>query len=147
VRDHFKVASLDGFGLKNKTAAVGAAEAALHYLTQHLRATSRISPRFRVIKPRNFLGLDITTLRHLEILEPLHRDAPRNANALRRAQPHHHAHGRSAPARLALTAARRRRRHPPPSGIRQTWMSNGETLEKFRAQLAQVRIWNAQSED
>src|SRR5205085_5543421 len=37
VRDHFKVASLDGFGLKNRTAAIGAAGAILHYLTQHLR--------------------------------------------------------------------------------------------------------------
>ena len=37
VREHFKVASLDGFGLKDRTAAIGAAGAVLHYLTQHLR--------------------------------------------------------------------------------------------------------------
>src|SRR5438067_10832510 len=37
VREHFKVAGLDGFGLRNKLAAVGAAGAILHYLTQHLR--------------------------------------------------------------------------------------------------------------
>ncbi|MEO7678263.1 MAG: DNA mismatch repair protein MutS, partial [Verrucomicrobiota bacterium] len=37
VRDHFKVATLDGFGLKNRDAAIGAAGGALHYLTQHLR--------------------------------------------------------------------------------------------------------------
>ncbi|MBL6765591.1 MAG: DNA mismatch repair protein MutS, partial [Verrucomicrobiae bacterium] len=37
VRDHFKVATLDGFGLKGRNAAVGAAGAAIHYLTQHLR--------------------------------------------------------------------------------------------------------------
>jgi len=37
VREHFKVASLDGFGLKDRTAAIGAAGGALHYLTQHLR--------------------------------------------------------------------------------------------------------------
>src|SRR5580658_6224204 len=36
VRDHFKVASLDGFGLKDKIAAVGAAGGALHYLPQNL---------------------------------------------------------------------------------------------------------------
>ena len=30
-------------------------------------------------QPSDFLVLDSTTLRHLEILEPLHRDAPRNA--------------------------------------------------------------------
>src|SRR5258708_26884058 len=32
VRDHFKVASLDGFGLKDRLAAIGAAGAVLHYL-------------------------------------------------------------------------------------------------------------------
>ena len=32
VREHFKVASLDGFGLKDRTAAIGAAGGALHYL-------------------------------------------------------------------------------------------------------------------
>ncbi|MGH6783675.1 MAG: DNA mismatch repair protein MutS, partial [Sphingomicrobium sp.] len=37
VLEHFKVATLDGFGLKNRAAAVGAAGAALHYLTQNLR--------------------------------------------------------------------------------------------------------------
>ncbi|MGV3756086.1 MAG: DNA mismatch repair protein MutS, partial [Verrucomicrobiota bacterium] len=37
VREHFKVASLDGFGLKGRNAATGAAGAILHYLTQHLR--------------------------------------------------------------------------------------------------------------
>jgi len=37
VREHFKVASLDGFGLKDRTAAIGAAGGALHYLVQNLR--------------------------------------------------------------------------------------------------------------
>jgi len=36
LRDHFKVVSLDGFGLRNKTSATGRAGAVLHYLTQHL---------------------------------------------------------------------------------------------------------------
>src|SRR5258706_5131161 len=36
VRDHFKVASLDGFGLKDKAAAVGAAGGALPYLAHNL---------------------------------------------------------------------------------------------------------------
>src|SRR5471032_2948196 len=31
VREHFKVATLDGFGLKDRSAAIGAAGAALHY--------------------------------------------------------------------------------------------------------------------
>ena len=79
VREHFKVASLDGFGLKNKMAAVGAVGAVLHYLTQHLRRDLAHLTSLSFYQPSDFLNLDITTLRHLEILEPLHRDAPRNA--------------------------------------------------------------------
>ena len=37
LKDHFKVAALDGFGLKGRTAAIGAAGGALHYVSQHLR--------------------------------------------------------------------------------------------------------------
>ncbi|HKI69685.1 MAG TPA: DNA mismatch repair protein MutS, partial [Verrucomicrobiae bacterium] len=80
VRDHFKVASLDGFGLKDRTAAIGAAGAALHYLTQHLRRDVQHLTRLSFYRHNDFLALDFTTLRHLEILEPLHHDAPRNAS-------------------------------------------------------------------
>src|SRR5260221_7630552 len=139
VRDHFKVASLDGFGLKNKTAAVGAAGAALHYLTQHLRRDVAHLTTLSCYQTSDFLGLDITTLRHLEILEPLHRDAPRNATLYgavnRTTTPMGARRLRdwlSQP--LADADAIRRRQESV-----QTWMQNGETLEKFRAQLAQVR--------
>ena len=37
LREHFGVTTLDGFGLKNHSTAVGAAGAALHYLAHHLR--------------------------------------------------------------------------------------------------------------
>ncbi len=80
VRDHFKVASLDGFGLKDRPAATGAAGAVLHYLTQHLRRDAANLTRLSFYQRSDFLALDFTTLRHLEILEPLHHDAPRNAS-------------------------------------------------------------------
>ena len=79
VRDHFKVASLDGFGLKDRTAAIGAAGGALHYLAQNLRRDVKHLTRLSFYQRTDFLALDYTTLRHLEILEPQHRDAPRNA--------------------------------------------------------------------
>jgi DNA mismatch repair protein MutS len=79
VRDHFKVASLDGFGLRDRAAAIGAAGAVLHYLTQHLRRDATCLSRLSFYQRTDFLGLDQTSLRHLEILEPLHHDAPRNA--------------------------------------------------------------------
>jgi DNA mismatch repair protein MutS len=79
VRDHFKVASLDGFGLKDRMAAIGAAGAVLHYLTQHLRRDATNLTRVTFYQRNDYLALDFTTLRHLEILEPLHQDAPRTA--------------------------------------------------------------------
>jgi DNA mismatch repair protein MutS len=80
VRDHFKVASLDGYGLKDHSAAIAAAGAVLHYLTQHLRRDAASLTRITFYQRSDFLALDFTTLRHLEILEPLHRDAARNAS-------------------------------------------------------------------
>jgi len=79
VREHFKVASLDGFGLKDRIAAIGAAGGALHYLVQNLRRDVKHLTRLSFYQRTDFLALDYTTLRHLEILEPQHRDAPRNA--------------------------------------------------------------------
>src|SRR4051794_35288374 len=79
VRDHFEVASLDGFGLKDRIAAIGAVGAVLHYVTQHLRRDAANLTRLSFYKRGDFLDLDYTTLRHLEVLEPLHHDAPRTA--------------------------------------------------------------------
>src|SRR5581483_2893167 len=79
VREHFKVASLDGFGLKDRTTAVGAAGALLHYLSQHLRRDAASLTRISFYQRNQFLALDYTTLRHLEVLEPLRHDGPRNA--------------------------------------------------------------------
>jgi DNA mismatch repair protein MutS len=80
VKEHFKVASLDGFGLKDRAAAIGAAGGALHYLTQNLRRDVKHLTRISFYRRSDFLTLDYTTLRHLEILEPQHHDAPRNAS-------------------------------------------------------------------
>jgi DNA mismatch repair protein MutS len=80
VKEQFKVASLDGFGLKDKTAAIGAAGGALHYLTQNLRRDVKHLTRISFYQRSDFLVLDYTTLRHLEILEPQHHDAPRHAS-------------------------------------------------------------------
>jgi len=80
VRTHFQVATLDGFGLKDKPAAVGAAGGALHYLTQNLRRDVKHLTRLAYYQRGDYLTLDYTTLRHLEILEPLHHDAARNSS-------------------------------------------------------------------
>ena len=114
VRDHFKVASLDGFGLKDRSAAIGAAGAILHYLTQHLRRDVANLTRLSFYQRSDFLALDNTTLRHLEILEPLHPDAAR-ASSLYGAL-NGHADGGAPAARLAVAAARDGGTDPAPAG-------------------------------
>ncbi|MBN9691548.1 MAG: DNA mismatch repair protein MutS [Verrucomicrobia bacterium] len=78
LKEQFRVASLDGFGLKQRPAASGAAGAALHYLGHHLRRDVTHLTRLAFYQVADFLILDATSLRNLEILEPLHADAPRN---------------------------------------------------------------------
>ncbi|HEV2693029.1 MAG TPA: DNA mismatch repair protein MutS [Verrucomicrobiae bacterium] len=139
VREHFKVATLDGFGLKDRSAAIGAAGAALHYLAQSLRRDVKHLTRISFYRRSDFLTLDYTTLRHLEILEPLHHDAPRNSSL-------YGALNRTATpmgARLlrqwlsqplaAVTAIKRRQ-----DAVR-TFINNSFGLDSFRQQLANVR--------
>jgi DNA mismatch repair protein MutS len=139
VRDHFKVVSLDGFGLKDRTAAISAAGAALHYLTQHLRRDVKHLTRLSFYSRNDYLALDYTTLRHLEILEPLHHDAPRAASLYgvvnRTVTPmgaRMLRHWLSQP--LAAVEPIRRRQETV-----QTFIGNSAALDSFRAQLSQVR--------
>ncbi len=139
VREHFKVASLDGFGLKDRTAAIGAAGAVLHYLTQHLRRDVANLTRISFYQRSDYLALDFTTLRHLEILEPLHHDAPRNASlygALNRTvTPMGARRLRDWLSQPLATVEPIRRRQEAVQRLIET--SAG--LEELRAQLAQVR--------
>jgi len=139
VRDHFNVASLDGFGLKDRTAAIGAAGGALHYLTQNLRRDVKHLTRLSFYRRSDFLALDFTTLRHLEILEPLHHDAPRNASLFgvmnRTVTPMGARRLRdwlSQP--LAAVEPIRRRQEAV-----QTFIENSAGLDSFRAQLTSIR--------
>ncbi|MSU62004.1 MAG: DNA mismatch repair protein MutS [Pedosphaera sp.] len=139
LREHFKVASLDGFGLKNKTAATGAAGAVLHYLSQNLRRDISHLTRLSCYECSDYLILGTSTLRHLEILEPMHSDAARAASlcgAMNRTvtpmgarrlrdwmtQP------------LASVAAIRERQD-----VVGRWLACTDVLESFRKRLAEVR--------
>jgi DNA mismatch repair protein MutS len=139
LRDHFKVASLDGFGLKDHAAAIGAAGAVLHYLTQHLRRDVAHLTRLCFYQCTDYLVLDAVTLRHLEILEPLHRDAPRPGSLYaavnRTVTPMGARRLRdwlSQP--LAAVEPIRRRQE-----LVQMWIANSPGLQSFRACLADVR--------
>ena len=139
VREHFKVAALDGFGLKGRIAATGAAGAALHYLAQHLRRDVKHLTRLTFYQCRDYLVLDTTTLRNLEILEPLHRDAPRNTSlygALNRTvTPMGARLLRNWLTQPLSTVEPIRRRQDAV----QSWLANGAALEAFRVKLAEVR--------
>jgi DNA mismatch repair protein MutS len=71
--DHFKTLSLDGFGCENMPAGITAAGALVSYvrdvLNQPLHQVSRITPYHTT----DFMLLDPTSLRNLEILEPSRR--------------------------------------------------------------------------
>ena len=139
LREHFKVASLDGFGLRNRTAAIGAAGAILHYLGTHLRRDVGHLTRLGFYEVADYLILDAISLRNLEILEPLHADAPRNTTlfgALNQT--------------VTPMGARRLRDwltqplaaldpiHRRQDAV-QAWLDHPPALAAFRARLAEVR--------
>lgn len=139
LRDHFKVASLDGYGLKGHPAAIAAAAAVLHYLTQHLRRDAASLTRITFYQRSDYLALDFTTLRHLEILEPLHRDAARNASlygALNRTVTPMGARRLRDWLSQPLAAAEPIRRRQEAVEM---LLSNTAGLEALRALLAQIR--------
>ncbi len=79
LRDHFKVTTLDGFGLRNRPEAMGAAGGVVHYLAQQLRRNLSHLTRLSCYQTSESLFLDAVTLRNLEVLEPLHRESPKTA--------------------------------------------------------------------
>jgi DNA mismatch repair protein MutS len=71
LRDHFKLASLDGCGLAGRPAAVGAAGAILHYLRDTQRGSLDHLDRPSYFNRADGMVLDAVTVRNLELLEPL----------------------------------------------------------------------------
>ena len=71
LRDHFRLLSLDGCGLANRPAAVGAAGAVLHYLRDTQRAALDHLDRPTFYDRADSMVLDAVTVRNLELLEPI----------------------------------------------------------------------------
>ncbi len=69
--DHFHLLALDGCGLENRPLATGAAAAILHYLRETQRAALDHLERPAFYDRANALVLDATTVRNLELVEPL----------------------------------------------------------------------------
>jgi DNA mismatch repair protein MutS len=81
LRDHFKTASLDGFGLAratdsdDKAGALRAAGGLLHYLTHELRRCLDHVHTVRLWQRDDALILDAATRRNLELVDPLRAGA------------------------------------------------------------------------
>ncbi len=70
LRDHFRVATLAGYGLEDRRLAVSAAGAILHYVRETQRGSLLHLDGIRYYQQQEFLILDAPTLRNLEIVEP-----------------------------------------------------------------------------
>src|SRR5580700_588456 len=69
--DHFHLLALDGCGLENRPLATGAASAILHYLRETQRAALDHLERPAYFDRAAALVLDATTVRNLELVDPL----------------------------------------------------------------------------
>ncbi|MEP7353789.1 MAG: DNA mismatch repair protein MutS [Acidobacteriota bacterium] len=69
--DHFRLLSLDGCGLENRPLATGASAAILHYLRETQKTALDHLERPSFYDRADALILDSTTVRNLELVEPL----------------------------------------------------------------------------
>jgi len=69
--DHFRLLSLDGCGLEGRPLAIGAAAALLHYARETQRASIDHLERPAFYDRAAGMVLDATTIRNLELVEPL----------------------------------------------------------------------------
>ena len=69
--DHFRLLALDGCGLEGRPLAIGASAALLHYLRETQRTTLDHLERPAFYDRAGALALDSTTVRNLELIEPL----------------------------------------------------------------------------
>jgi DNA mismatch repair protein MutS len=71
LREHFRVATLEGYGFREATGAVGAAAALLAYAREQKQSPLTHLNGLERLQPAGYLLLDEASLRGLEILEPL----------------------------------------------------------------------------
>ncbi len=72
---NFETATLEGFGLADDDPIIPAAGAVLEYLGETQKTTLCHIRSLRKIEQRNYLQLDPTTLRSLEVLQPLRSES------------------------------------------------------------------------
>lgn len=75
---HFKMQSLDGFGLKGKLASISASGALLSHLEDELHLDLSHIQTIQLENLSQFMGIDKNTLSHLELIDPLYRTEEKN---------------------------------------------------------------------
>ncbi|HEV8145987.1 MAG TPA: DNA mismatch repair protein MutS [Bryobacteraceae bacterium] len=80
--DHFGLLALDGCGLEDRPLATGAAAALLHYLRETQRSALNHLERPSFYHRADALVLDSTTVRNLELVEPLFAGESRESTLL-----------------------------------------------------------------
>lgn len=71
IKEHFRVASLHGFGCESLPTLVGAAGALLQYLEETQKNALSHIDRFRMENRSSYMPLDCSTRRNLELTQPL----------------------------------------------------------------------------
>ncbi|HSB66534.1 MAG TPA: DNA mismatch repair protein MutS, partial [Anaerolineales bacterium] len=71
LRNHFQVASLDGFGLRGMTLAVQVAGAIVQYLQETQPAALKLLTQLSTYSTQEFMTLDASTRRNLELTETI----------------------------------------------------------------------------
>jgi len=75
---HFKVHTMDGFGLKGMVPGLHAAGALLQYLQEELSLPIDHITEIQPYNTSHFLSLDRMTLRHMELIDPLNEGHRKN---------------------------------------------------------------------
>uniref|UniRef100_A0A7C4TFN0 DNA mismatch repair protein MutS n=1 Tax=candidate division WOR-3 bacterium TaxID=2052148 RepID=A0A7C4TFN0_UNCW3 len=70
--EHFKLVTLDGFGIEGMKLGISCAGALLYYLKENQKSSLPQINRIRLFKPSNNLYIDRTTRKNLEIVENIH---------------------------------------------------------------------------
>jgi len=69
--NHFKIQTLKGFGIEGEKAAISAAGAVLNYLKETQKENLKHIQKISHFNPTNFMQLDFSTKRNLEIMFPM----------------------------------------------------------------------------
>ncbi|MFQ5928230.1 MAG: DNA mismatch repair protein MutS, partial [Acidobacteriota bacterium] len=69
--EHFRVSTLEGFGLNGQKAAISAAGALLHYVKETQKSSVAHITRLNVLEPADHLTLDESTIENLELIQGL----------------------------------------------------------------------------